>query len=150
MCPCRMNPAGPSLFPGLSASTDENSPPTLVERFTGALVDHFPKQLSHGLDFSHARFQLRQLALRESLPPTGSGSPATKSKEQFPDFVECESELASALNNRQPVQNGRIVASLPTDPLRRRKNSDLLVIADGRRAKLKLLGHLRDGQKRHS
>jgi len=103
----------------------------LFERCARTLLNHLPQEHLHGSDLLLELVQFRQLALREPLPPPGSRRFAAKAKKHLSDFVKRESELACPLHNGQPVQNGGIVTPLPADTLRRRKNSNLLVIADG-------------------
>ena len=60
--------------------------------------------------------------------------------------VNDKAELARSLNDCESVEDGRIVPPLSANPMRRRKNADLFVIADCGWAKPNLLRNLRNTQ----
>jgi len=124
-------------------------PAALIQRVATATVHHLLEQLPHRLDLSHQLLEFRQFPARQFLPALRRRSRIPKTKEQFADFIQREPSLPCPLDHRQPVKYSGVVAPLPTDSLRRNKNSNLLVIANRRRLKSNLSRHLGNSQLWH-
>src|SRR5215469_18784043 len=94
--------------------------------------------------------QLCELSLRERPPAFRRARNVAEAKKQVSDFSQCKTKLPSTLNDGQAVEHSWIVTSLPAEPRRKRKQANLLVIANCRRSNSNLPCHLRDGQLRHA
>jgi len=114
-----------------------------------ATVRHFLEQLPHCLYLAHQLLEFRHLPVRQFLPALRRRSRIAKAKEQLPDFIQGEPGLPRPLDHRQAMKDGRIVASLPSDPLSRKKDSNLFVVANCGGLKSNLSRYLRNSQLRH-
>ncbi len=99
----------------------------------------------HRFYFNHQMVQFRELALGECFPALRRAGDVAETKEQLPDFRQCKTELARAMNNGQAVEHTGIITSLPTSPFCGRKQANPLVVTDRRRLNSNLLRDLRNG-----
>ena len=123
---------------------------TLIQGVAPALRHQALEQPSYLLYSIYQMFQFRELSLRECLPAFRSASDIAEAKKQLSDFSQCETELTGTLNDRNTVKHPLIVTSLPTEPLCRRKQANLLVVPKRRGAKVNLPCDLRDSQLGHA
>ena len=114
-----------------------------------ALFHHAAEQFLHGFDLAGQRLELAKFLAREFLPAFGSGSGVAETEKEVADFVESKAGLAGALHHREAVKDGGIVTALAADSLRREKNSNLFVVADGGRAESHLFRHFGNRQQGH-
>ncbi len=93
--------------------------------------------------------QFRKLPLREGSPAFRGASDIAETKEQVPDFSQCKTELARALNDGQPVKRCGVVSSLPAHASGAGQQSDSLVIPNRRRLESNFFGYLGNRQVGH-
>src|SRR5262249_46988942 len=117
----------------------------LIEAVASAFCHQLSEHALHYLYSIHQMIQLRKLSPGEPFPPFRSARDMAETKEQAPDFTQCKTELPGTLNDCQAIEHGGIVTSLPTHPFRRRKQANLLVIANRRGPKSHLPNDLRNG-----
>lgn len=114
-------------------------------------VLHHPlEQTAHLLYPTHQIVEFGQLSAREILPAFRGSADITKTEEQLPYFIQRETKLSSSLNDCQPIECRRVVSPLATHSLRRRKQSDLLVITDRGRLKPNLPRYFGNRQSWHA
>ena len=117
----------------------------LIQSFAMATVHHFLEQTLHRPDLRRQLPKFHQFSARDFLPALRCRSRISKAKEQLPDFMQGEPGLPRPLDHRQAMKHGRIVASLPADPLSRKKDSNLFVVPNCGGLKTNLSRYLRNG-----
>jgi hypothetical protein len=103
---------------------------TLVQRVATAFCHQLSEQASHCSYSVHQLIQLGKLSFRKRSPAFRRPSDIAETKEQLADFIQCKAKLTGTLNDCQAVKHGRIVSSLAAEPFCRRKQANLLVIAN--------------------
>ena len=131
------------------AAGAEDSATALLESVTVASVDHLAEQATDGFYVGHQGIEFRQFAPRQLLPALGGASDVSESEEELADFFQAETQLAGALNDGEPIEDGGVVAPLPAAAGCRRQQSDLLVIPDGRGPQANLPRDLGDSEAGH-
>jgi len=94
-------------------------------------------------------FKLSELLLRKFSPAFGRRCAVAKSKKQFANFVEGETDLARALQSGEAIKSGIVVPSSPADALRTGQHADLFVIANRGRTQSDLPRDIRNSQEGH-
>src|SRR4029077_9547553 len=90
----------------------------------------------------HQIIQLGKLSFGERSPAFRSASDITETKEQMSDFSQCKTELTRTLDDCQSVKRCGVVSSLPADSRRPGKQSNSLVVTNGRCLESHLAHHL--------
>jgi hypothetical protein len=129
----------------------------LLEQFLSAFLERFAAAIAVLLhyvpdspDMLQHRIELNYL-LPLQLPPTGGRRRAgAKAIKEMLNLGQRKTGAPRFLDHGQAIQYGHIVTPLSVDSLRRRKNPDLFVIADGRGAKSDPARDLGNGQQRHN
>ena len=121
----------------------------LLEGAAVAVVRKLFEQAAHCLDPGHLGIEFGELFSGKLAPTLGCGGDFVKTEEQFADLGEREAELARALDEGEAVKYGVVVAALATGALGAGQQPNALVIADGRRLKPGLAGHMGNGEPWH-
>jgi hypothetical protein len=119
---------------------------TLIQGVALALRHQLSKHASHRFYSIHQIIQLGKLSLGERSPAFRSASDITETKEQMSDFSQCKTELTRTLDDCQSVKRCGVVSSLPADSRRPRKQSNSLVVSNGRCLESNLACHLGNRQ----
>ena len=143
--------AWPTRGPGQrrKAAAAKYSLAALLQRFAVAIFRHSFQQMPHRLQAFHQVVKFPELLLGKLPPALGSACGVAKSEEQPPNVLQRKTELPRALNDRQAMEHGRIVASLASDARRLRKQPNLLVIANRGRPQPHLARNFGNRQGRH-
>jgi len=141
--------AGQRLDPHSGKSVAKHCTSARVQGTAVAIFRQPPQQLLHGLYFSRQCLKFREFFAGELLPALRGGSALSKTEKQLPDLIETEAGLARLLYHGDAVKNGDVVAPLSADALGRRKDANLLVVADGGGLKPNLARHFRNSQLGH-
>src|SRR5262245_5527526 len=118
---------------------------TLIQGIASALGQQLLEHASHRLNSIHQMIQLRKFSAGEFSPALRRARDVAETKEQVPDFIQRKTQLTRPLNDCQTVQHRGGITPLPTHPFRRRKQANLLVIANGGGPKSNLPCNLRNG-----
>lgn len=110
----------------------KNGPAADLQRLAVAAGLHPLQQALHARDLLLKSIQLPKLAIGQLSPARLRSRRLVKAKEQAPNFLKCKANLSCSLYYSQAVEYRPVVAALPVDPYRRRKNAQPFVIADGR------------------
>jgi hypothetical protein len=134
-----------SFHRNIHTSAPKNSLAALVERFTAAVLHHFPKQASHCLYAVQHDIELGELSPAQLLPAVRGASGIAEPEKHLPGFVQAKPEPSRLLDDCKPIKHRCVVTSLPTRSWRRRKQSDALVVANCGGLKPNLPSDLRNG-----
>ena len=122
---------------------------TLIQGVASALRHQLFEHASHGFYSIHQIIQLRKLSLGERSPAFRRASDLAETKEQVPDFSQCKTELARALNDGQPVKRCGFVSSLPAYSRGPGQQTNSLVIPNRRCLESNFSRHLGNCQFGH-
>jgi hypothetical protein len=122
---------------------------TLIQGVAPALGHQFLQRTAHGFYSIQQMIQLRKFSLAERSPAFGSASDVAETKKQVSNFSQRKTKLACALNDCQPVNSCGVVPSLPAHSRGPGKQSNSLVIPDGRGLESNLSRHLGNRQFGH-